>query len=122
MKIFLLSLLSLFSFTKTICQNKTIDKLKQQLAVAKDDTSKVNLLIKLGWFYPWSKPDTAILYGLQARQLSRQLDFADGEIYAASFLSEAFCTKGNFSKALEIDLKALQMAENTGEQNLINAC
>ena len=95
-KQFLLSYLLLFVFTKSIAQNNYTDSLKQQLITAKEDTTEVWLLINLGWFYPWSKPDTAILYGLQAMQLARQLNFTEGEIAVRSLLSEALCTKGNF--------------------------
>jgi signal transduction histidine kinase len=44
MKILILSILLLLSFTKAICQNKSIDSLNQELAVAKDDTTKVTLI------------------------------------------------------------------------------
>ena len=103
-------------------QDNTTDSLKQLLSVAIEDTNKVQILINLGWVYQWSKPDTAIQYGLQALQLSQQLNFTRGEIEVAQVLTEAFCTKGNFSKALEIDLNAMQAAEQSGNQKFIDSC
>ena len=116
-KIFIISSLLLL-LSKVNAQDNTIDSLKQLISVAKEDTNKVQILINLGWAYQWDKPDSAILYGLRARQLSQQLNYIAGEIEVAPILSEALCSKGNFSQALEIDFKALKLAEKTGKQNL----
>ena len=51
---------------------------------------------------------------------SQQINYIDGEIEVAPTLSEALSAKGNFSKALEIDLQASQLAEKTGKQNLFD--
>jgi len=117
-KIFIISYLLLL-LIKVNAQNKTIDSLKQLLSVAKEDTNKVQVLINLGWAYQWNKPDSALMYGLKARQLSQQLNYIDGEIEAAPVLSEALSSKGNFSKALEFDLQSKQLAEKNGKQNLL---
>ncbi len=85
MKIPILLVLSLLCFTKTISQNNIVDSLQHQLAIAKDDTAKVGLLIKLGMAYQHIKPDTALQYGLKAMQLSQQLHFKKGETEAALF-------------------------------------
>jgi len=100
---------------KVNAQDNTIDSLKQLLSVAKDDTDKVQILINLGRAYQWNKPDSAILYGLNARELSQQINYVDGELKIAFTLSEALCAKGNFSKALEIYLRAMQLAEKNGK-------
>ena len=121
-KIFFLCILLLFLFRITNAQDINIDSLKQQLESSREDTTKVNLLITLGSEYQWSKPDTAIQYGLVALQLAQQLNFTKGETEVAALLTEAFCTRGNFSKALEIDLKALQVAKKSGDQELIDNC
>ncbi|MEO9022547.1 MAG: ATP-binding protein [Ginsengibacter sp.] len=115
--IFISSLLLLFSVTKVAAQYNT-DSLKLKLASAKEDTNKVNLLISLGWTYQWSEPDTAIMYGLQGRKLSKKLNYIEGEIDIAGSLAEALSAKGNFSQALEVDLQALQLAEKAGEKDL----
>src|ERR1035441_6250513 len=101
-KIFIISSLLLL-LIKVNAQDNITDSLKQLLSVAKEDTNKVQILIKLGWIYQWDKPDSALMYGLKARQLSQQLNYVDGELEVAFILSEALCAKGNFSKALELD-------------------
>jgi len=57
-KNYFLWLLFLLSFTKTIGQNNYTDSLKQQLALAKEDTAKVNLLFQLAYTYLFSYADT----------------------------------------------------------------
>src|SRR5665213_201927 len=116
-KIFPLCFLLLF-LSKANAQNKTIDSIKEKLSAAKEDTNKVQILITLGLAYVWNKPDSALMYGLKARELSQQLNYIDGEIEVAPVLSEALSSKGNFFKALEIDLQAMQLAEKNGKQNL----
>ena len=64
---------------KVNAQDNSTDSLKQLLSVAKEDTNKVQILISLGIAYQWSKPDSALMYGLKARELSQQLDYVDGE-------------------------------------------
>ena len=107
----------LLLLVKVNAQDNTIDSLTQLLSVAKEDTNKVQILFYLGSTYQWNKPDSALWYGLRARELSRQINYIDGELMITSVLSEALCTKGNYSKALEIDLEALQLAEKTGKQD-----
>src|SRR5205809_1523954 len=118
-KIFIISSLLLL-LIKANAQDNTIDSLKQLLSVAKEDTNKVQILINLGYAYQWNKPDSAIVYGLKTRELSQQLNYIDGQIEVTLILSEALCAKGNFSKALEIGLEAMQLAEKKGGQNLFD--
>jgi two-component system NtrC family sensor kinase len=118
-KIFIISSILLL-LIKVNAQDNTTDSLKQLLSVAKEDTNKVQILFNLGWAYQWNKPDSAIMYGLKARELSQQLNYIDGEIEVAPVLSEALCAKGNFSQALEIDLQAKQLAEKNGKQTLFS--
>jgi tetratricopeptide (TPR) repeat protein len=96
-------------------QTQNIDSLKEKLSAAKEDTNKVQTLLNLSWLYQWNKLDSAILYGMKARILSRQLKYIDGEIQAAYLLSTALSTEGNYSQAMEIDFNALHLAEKTGK-------
>src|SRR4249919_1606603 len=115
-KIFLISSLLLL-LIKVNAQDNTTDSLQQLLSAAKEDTNKVQILLDLASAYQWNKPDSAILYGLKARELSQQINYVDGEINVSFILSEALSAKGNFSKALEIALQARQLAEKTGKPN-----
>ena len=113
----LLPLLFLFfSFIRITAQTKSYgDSISQELAVAKEDTNKVRLLITLGGVYQWSYPDSAILYAQRALQLAQKLNFVDGETQAYATAAEAFSGKGNYPKALEASLKAVELSVKTGD-------
>jgi tetratricopeptide (TPR) repeat protein len=108
----LLPLLFLFfTFLRIPAQQTSIgDSIRQELAVAKEDTNKVWLLINLASVYQWSYPDTGILYTQEALRLAQKLNFVDGEIQAYATAVQAFSGKGNYPKALEAGLKALELS------------
>jgi len=74
--LFLLSsfflLFSSFFFT-SYCQLPTADSLKARLHQPLHDTDRVNTLNELGWELMYNNPDTAILLGNQALQLSESV-------------------------------------------------
>ena len=77
---FLLALivLSIVASVTTLAQPATIDSLKKELVIAKEDTTKVWLLYELSSRYTWSYADTSILYAQQAMDLSQKLNFKRG--------------------------------------------
>jgi hypothetical protein len=60
-----LFLISLFGDIILSAQQNKNDSLRQLLVVAKEDTSKVNLLNQLSRNFNESKPDSNLFYGLQ---------------------------------------------------------
>lgn len=94
-------------------QNYT-DSLRQELIAAKEDTNKVNIYDELANAYKWNYPDSAILYGIPGLELARSLDFNAREGTILFSLSEAFSSKGNFPKALQMALKSLHLATKSG--------
>jgi two-component system NtrC family sensor kinase len=120
MKQSVLMLFCVFMAPVAGAQNQyVIDSLKHELSLTEDPREKANILIELCWEYPWSKPDSAISYGLAALQVAQEFDLKEQEIYIISPLSEALCVKGNFAKALDLGLKALAMAEQLGNEQLV---
>ena len=116
----LLPLLFLFfSFTRIAAQQNYADSIKQELAAAKEDTNKVWLLITLGSVYVWSYPDSGILYTQEALKLAQKLNFVNGEISAYGTAVQAFSGKGNYPKALEAGLKALDLSEKSRDSTNI---
>ena len=117
-KRFLLFLFLLYSFA-AYAQNNFIDSLKQALQTQKDDTNKVDIYADLAWRYQWDYPDTAISYATKGLSLARELNFRRGEIQLLNRMGEALAQKGNYPKALEAQLKALQLSEKLGDSLLI---
>jgi hypothetical protein len=50
----------------------------QQLAMAKEDSNKVNLLNAISFTYAWSDADTGILYAQQAIDVAQKINFEKG--------------------------------------------
>ena len=89
-----------------------IDSLKQELSKAKEDTTKVEIMVQLCWDYQWTNPDSALEYSLQALSLARRIKYTTGEITILQIMGETLAVKGNFYEALQIQLKALQLCED----------
>ena len=79
------------------------------LDTAKQDTTRVLLMISLANYYKTDLPDSALFYGYKALALARQIKFPKGEVDALAFMSIALSILGNESKALQM---ALQSAKN----------
>ena len=63
-------------FAVNVCaQNKTTSQLLQQLAIAKEDTAKVNLLYTLSTLYRFSRPDSTTLLAKEGLALAQKLNF-----------------------------------------------
>jgi len=101
-------------------QLSNTDSLKQELIVAKEDTNKVNLYGDLTRNYMWEYPDSSLNYGIPGLQLARDLDFLEGESKICRYLIEAYSGKGNYPQALQIALKALQLAEKSGNSRQLS--
>jgi two-component system NtrC family sensor kinase len=113
----LLLILLLFCQT-SLARNPVIDSLQHELTRVHQDTSRVMLLSWLSILYRMMNPDSALFYGHKALTLGQQIHFVKGETYASLALCFTFREKGNLSKAMELALAALQMAQ---ENHLIDA-
>jgi len=110
MKIFRFTILLAFAYNCGFAQTKAvIDSLQRQLALAKDDTSRVNAQAYLCLAYRLGNTDSSLFYGQQALTTARQINYPAGEILALSFLSITTQQMGNLPKALELAFKALQI-------------
>ncbi len=97
-------------------KNASIDSLRKLTLTVKEDTGKVILLWKLSNIYLWSFPDSALIYALQGLQLSKKLNFERGTIKLYHSVAQAFAARGDYPKALEIELKALDLSEKLNDQ------
>jgi two-component system, NtrC family, sensor kinase len=113
MKIILLIFLFSFLLSPVIAQQNT-DSLKQELQMAGEDTTKLHLMVSLAVFYMWTEPDSSIKYGLLGLPLAKKLLRESTELNLYGILGESLSGKGNFSLALEYQMKGLKLAEKTG--------
>jgi two-component system NtrC family sensor kinase len=114
MKRFFILLIAVNSSFMVFGQSR--DTLIQQIAIAKEDTSKVNLLNAISFSYAWSDADTSILYAQQAIDVAQKINFEKGVADAQQNMCAAFTTLGNFSRALDNAFKALTFYEKIDDQ------
>ena len=88
-----------------------VDRLKQELVRARQDTTRVMIMVDLCKYYRLSDPDSALYYGQQTLTLAKDIKFPKGEMLALTWQSSVMMTIGNLPKSLEMGLKALQIAE-----------
>jgi two-component system NtrC family sensor kinase len=86
------------------------------LDTARQDTTRVLVMAELANVYKSDLPDSALFYGYKALTLARQIKFPKGEVTALGYMIIALNTLGNDSKALQMTLQALKIAE---KNNLI---
>ena len=101
-------LAGIISFAQT---REAIDDLHHQLAIAKDDTSRISAQAYLCLLYRLGNTDSSILYGQQALKSAQRINYPAGEILALGFMSITMEQMGNLPKALEMAFKALQIAK-----------
>ena len=108
------TLIVLFAFLRSIGLTQTREAIvdsHHQLAIAKDDTSRIQALAHLCLLYRLGNTDSSILYGQEALKSAQQINYPRGEIMALGFMSITMQQLGNLPKALEIAFKALQIAK-----------
>ncbi len=110
MKILVTTFILALLITFTTAQQKTIDSLKFKLNRSKPDINRVLLLAELIRSYYQYKPDTAILLGQQAYELSQKLKYAAGEALSLNRIASAYATVGDYAKSLMFFTKALSIS------------
>ncbi|WP_161964326.1 tetratricopeptide repeat-containing sensor histidine kinase [Chitinophaga flava] len=100
----------------TRAQQSGIDSLQQTLnAHTQKDTIRVDLLNQLSRLYFTKDAVIAARFGEEARNLSGELGYTKGKIWANRNLALVENTKGNLDKQLEYTLAALKLAETQGD-------
>ena len=100
-------------------QNDYADSLKQQLASAKEDVNRVDLLSDLARFYTFFYPDTAEYYGQQGLQLARKINYKAGEASCLMTLCLSLTFSGNYTSALDYGLKATPLLADLHDTTLL---
>jgi len=93
-----------------------IDSLRNALLTAKEDTEKVEILIKLGHNLRFSKPDETIKYATEATELAQTLDDQKGLANAYNELGNIYNTQGKYFKALKKHNHALKIRKTIGDK------
>jgi two-component system, NtrC family, sensor kinase len=106
---FLLSLACSLGFAQKA--ELSIDSLKYQLSMTKDDTSRILKLAHIGHHYGYQNFDSSIVYGQRALELLERNNFPRGKARVFFGMGCAYYIHGDISKALDTQLEGLQLAE-----------
>ncbi|HLP11758.1 MAG TPA: tetratricopeptide repeat protein [Flavobacteriales bacterium] len=112
-----LIVVALFLFAATgNAQTPLANSLKPLIKSGKNDTAKVSMLNKLGWELMYRNPDTAIVLGKQALQLSKKLKDTFHVATSHNNLGVYHWVKGLFPEALKHHLAALALREKINDR------
>ena len=116
-KLLLLGLLGFTHLHGQVPMNK--DSLLKQLVSAKEDTSKVMLLMKLGSLYEANNQDSATYYLEQGRVLSEKLNYLNGLYHYQNRKTILLYTKGEYKAAMGEAQKGLLLARQIKDTSKI---
>jgi len=97
---------------------EAIDNLHLQLANAKDDIGRIDVLVNLCLLHRLGNTDSSLLYGQQALESAQKINYPPGEILALSFMSITVGQQGDLPRGLEMAFKALQIGKENHLEHL----
>ena len=103
-----------FSF-RAISQDPTADSLKSVLLNAKEDTTKVKLLLQMSSYYLNSSTDEARRYGFMALDLAQRLMYQPGRALALKNIGIAYYFQGNTPATLDYYGQSLHVYDSIGD-------
>src|SRR5215218_653460 len=115
---FILLLFVHFSYAQNFYN---IDSLKLSLEHSQDDTSKVLTLAALSSNYAFTQPDTGVLYGQKAITLAKRIGDSKGEAVALLSYGWALWAFGDYDKAVDVALKALQVFQKMEDYEMTSS-
>jgi len=98
-------------------QNADIDSLRNRLSQELPDTSRVNVLARIGFEYAFVDSDTSRFYSNQAVQVAESINFVKGKADALNVIGISYDIQGDYNKSLGYFLEALSMYEELEDQS-----
>ncbi|MBN8652738.1 MAG: tetratricopeptide repeat protein [Cytophagales bacterium] len=93
-----------------------LDSLLQVVKTAKEDSSKVLLLLDIGEQYERFAPETSKQYYRQSLQLSKKLDYKTGEIKFVAYYTAVLNMQGKFDSSLLLNKAAMVLAKQLNDE------
>src|SRR6476620_11627796 len=90
----------------TIAQDSVLTRLRHNLSIAKDDTSRVGVMLEFVYYYTNTKLDSSLIYGYKALELARKIKFQRGEFETLEQLIIIQGALGNNTKELQLIFQA----------------
>ena len=96
-----------------------IDSLQSELKVAKEDTNKVKVFLRLSRMVQNIDPNKAANFGQLGLQLSEKLHWQQGIGKGNRFAGEAYRIASDFTKAQDYSIRALKISRELGDKKEI---
>ena len=94
-------------------QSRFTDSLHLSLQRSSADTNRIKLLLEIAETYYFTKPDSSFIYSDSAIKLSRKLHSLRGEVAALNSAGESLRFRGDYSRALRMQMRALELNRKT---------
>jgi tetratricopeptide (TPR) repeat protein len=92
-------------------QKVKADSMHQLLAKEKIDSNRVKLMWKMGDYTSIYDPEKALTIATQALYLAKKIKYEEGQSRSLGIIANIFVKLGNYPRALEFNLKKLQLEE-----------
>ena len=104
-----------------LAQSSVADSLKLLLQKEEQDTNRVLLLAKIGVSYLFEKPEVGFTYAQQGLELSRSINYKEGEVECLNALGHLNRVSGNYIAGIGYHLQALQICDAINDPSGIAA-
>jgi signal transduction histidine kinase len=94
-------------------------RVRERLANAKDDTSRVNTLIEIGWAFT-SNPDSALMLAQQGLQIAQSIGYKKGEMTCKTILGYSLWTLGDYATAIRMGTSSFEDARLSNDTVMMN--
>jgi hypothetical protein len=116
-KIVILLLILNFLFGYSQSEVSSIESLKKQFQLEKNEATKIQLALQISEQNNYSNLDEVILYSQQAYTIAKQNDKYEQQVKAIQFLGNANIIKGNYKQANSLFTEAREIYEKQLPQN-----
>lgn len=99
-------------------QSPDLASLMEKAGAARQDTQRAMLYCSIGKLYWNRNPDSALLMGQKAIEISQQNKFEKGIAFGLQVKGVAYTAKGKYPEALNSHLQALRISERLGLDDL----
>ena len=120
--IFTLTVVLLATFSTLNAQQSEIDSLTIKLGEKLADTSRVNTLNELSKYYWRISPDTSVMFGKEALELSKKTNYRKGQANALSRIGSGNYHLGNYKVAIKYSEDAIAIYKELGLDNFLLSC
>ncbi len=115
-----LTLFSLFGFSRSIAQNTTIEELQARLNSVSDTKEQIDILNQLSYEFYQIDIDKTFFYAGQALDLAKEIEYETGIAQALKYQAVGYTVQKNFRKALSTNKSSLYLARQLNDTVLIS--